>query len=236
MTAQFSSPFSTRHLRRSLKRGLARQAIAVAGQRQADHKAAFAEFRRIAPNRKALERCVQRLRLASGTVSAGISDGRLILVLRNLCNVQTRSDGVEAFREDALIYTRIVVLLGRGGMATWINRASFSLHALERFVERSDCVIGPDLLPIIDTEAVALLRRAMAGDLIEQDDDSFIRARAEGVWAGSLDEASPDQSWAVSRDDACVPTFSARTFLGPSEMRPAVWLRWQTDPLLTLAV
>ena len=45
MTTQFSSPFSSRHLRRSLKRGLARQANAVAGQQQADHSAAFAEFR-----------------------------------------------------------------------------------------------------------------------------------------------------------------------------------------------
>ena len=234
MTAQFSSPLSSHHLRHSLKRGLARQAIAVAGQQQADHSAAFAEFRRLAPNRKALERCAQRFRIASGTVLAGISDGRLILVLRNLCNVQTRADGVEAFREDALIYTRFIVLLGKGGMATWINRASFSLHALERFVERSDCAIGPDILPMIDVEAVALLRRAMACDLIEQDDDCFIRARAEGVWAGSIDQALPDQSWDVARDDACVPTFSARTFLGPAEMRPAVWLRWQTDPNLSL--
>lgn len=79
-----------------------------------------------------------------------------------------------------------------------------------------------------------MLRHAMDGALIEQEDDCYLRARAEGVWAGSLDHASPDPGWAMNRDDACVPTFSARTFLGPGEVRPAVWLRWQTDPSLSL--
>jgi hypothetical protein len=32
-----------------------------------------------------------------------------------------------------------------------------------------------------------------------------------------------------------VPTFSARTFLGPEQMSPCVWLRWQDDTRLSLA-
>jgi hypothetical protein len=235
MTAQFSSQFSNRHLRRSLKRGLARQAIASAGKMQADHAAIFAEVRQLAPNRKAIERCVRRLRAGCGVVSTRLAGDRLIVVLRNLCVMQTRLVGVDAFQENALVYTRIVVSPGKRRMGSWINRGSFSLHAMERFVERTDCAIGSDILPAVDAEAVLMLRRAMDGDLIEQDDDCYLRARAKGVWAGSLDKTTPDQGWAMGRDDACVPTFSARTFLGPGEMRPEVWLRWQTDPSLTIA-
>lgn len=76
-----------------------------------------------------MERCVQRLWTGCGVVSAGLAGERLVVVLRNLCIVRTRSDGVDAFREDALIYTRIVALPRKGRMSTWINRASFSLHA-----------------------------------------------------------------------------------------------------------
>lgn len=235
MAVPSSCPFSTRQLRRSLKRGLARQAMAAARARQADHEPVFAELRRLAPSRKAMERCVLRLRKCLGIVSAGLAGDRLVVVMRNCCVLHTKAEGIEAFREDALIYTRIVAAPGKQKVGILINRVSFSRHALERFVERGDCAVDREILPIIDAEAAAMLRHAMEGELFEQNEDGYLRARAEGVWAGSLDHGLPDADWAMARSDACVPTFSARTFLGPDEMRPEVWLRWQADPSLSLA-
>ncbi|WP_096787628.1 hypothetical protein [Rhodobacter sp. CZR27] len=203
---------------------------------EADHAAVFALLRQVAPNRRAMERGVLRLRRLPGLVLAGIAGDRLVIVLRNSCAMETRSEGMDVFAEDALIYTRLTVEPGRARMQSWINRARFSLHALERLVERSTCALGSDFLGVVDGEAAALLKRCLAGGMIEHDGDSYLRAKEEGVWAGSLDLTLPEADWGVlTQPEARVPTFSVRTFLEPDEMKPCVWLRWQDDPRLSLA-
>ncbi|MDT8854119.1 hypothetical protein RNZ50_03535 [Paracoccaceae bacterium Fryx2] len=202
---------------------------------EADHAAVFVLLRQVSPNRRSTERAVLRLRRMPSVVAAGLADDRLVVVLRNSCAMVTRSDGVDIFTEDALIYTRVAVQFAKGRMHSWINRANFSQHALERLVERSRCPLGQDFLGVVDGEASALLKRCLAGEMIEHDGDSFLRARQEGVWAGSLDLTLPEPEWGGRADpEARVPTFSARTFLGPDEMRPCLWLRWQDDPRLSL--
>ena len=234
MIPPLSPSFGALYLRRSLKRGLARQAVATARKTQADHLMVFADINRLGPSRRAMERSILRLRKAKGVVSAGLAESSMVLILRNACILLTRADGVDAFQEDGLIYTRIVVTVAKGRLTTLINRASFSLHALERFVERSDCGLGADYVAFVDTEAKTLLRSAMNEDIIEHNDDSYVRARAEGVWAGSPDWTVPEPDWGFARTDPGVPTFSARTFLSPDAMKPEVWLRWKADPCLAL--
>lgn len=234
MIASLSPSFGALHLRRSLKRGLARQAVASARKTHADHLTIFAEINRLGPSRRTMERSILRLRKARGVVSAGLAGSSMVIILRNACVLLTRADGLDAFQEDGLIYTRIVVAVAKGRVTTLINRASFSLHALERFVERSDCKLGADYLTSVDSEAKTLLRSAMNEDIIENKDDSYVRARAEGVWAGSTDWTVPEPDWGFARTDAGVPTFSARTFLSPDEMKPEVWLRWKADPRFAL--
>jgi hypothetical protein len=146
----------------------------------------------------------------------------------------TRSKGVDVFTEDALIYTRVAVLPEKQKVITWINRANFSLHALERFVERSGCALGLGVVDAIDAEAETLLRSVIQGCLFAQDGDDYLRAREAGVWAGSQDVTSAEQGWRFEQEEALIPTFSARTFLSPDEMRPDVWLRWQDDPRLSM--
>lgn len=236
MTVEISRPSEARHLRLSLKRGLARQAMARAARAQADHASIFSELFRMAPNRRGMERTVLRLRKAPGVVSAGIARGTVVVVLRTACAMVTRTEGVDAFTEDALIYTRMTVVREKRKEGTSISRASVSRHALERFIERGNCPLGPDVLDAVDAEAATLLGRAVRGDLIAHDGDDYLRARGAGVWAGSLDLTPPEPGWRTGREDACIPTFSARTFLGPDEMKPCVWLRWQDDPRLSMAV
>jgi hypothetical protein len=235
MTVQFSSSSHARHRRLSLKRGLARQATTRAAKVQADHEVIFTELRRMAPNRRGMERTVLRLRRAPGVVCAGIARGFVVLVLRNVCAMVTRTDGVDAFTEGAMIYTRVSVLPEKGRVGCWINRASFSLHALERYIERGNCELGAGILDVVDAEAVALLRRVVQGGSFAHEWDEYLSGGEAGVWAGSQDATRPDPSWGVAREDVCIATFSARTFLGPDQMKPCVWLRWKDDPRLSLA-
>lgn len=137
---------------------------------QADHSAVSLQISELAPNRKAMERGVCRLRRMPGVVSAGLSEGRMIINMRNPCVLLTRAEGYDAFQEEGLVYTRIVVAPRKNGVATWINRANFSLHALERFVERSDCRLGVEFLSALDSEAVAMLRGLMAGGMLDHGD------------------------------------------------------------------
>jgi hypothetical protein len=232
MNVQSSPPSGARHRRLSLKRGLARQVVTAAAKAQADHEVIFAQIRRMAPNQRAMERTVLRLRRASGVICAGIAKGSVVVVLRNVCTMLTRTEGVEAFTEEAVIYTRVAALPKKGKVVFWINRASFSLHTLERFIERSNCDLGAGILHVVDAEAVLLLRRVVQGGLFEQDGDEYLPAN-EGVWAGSLDVTRPEPSWHIVQD-ATIATFSARTFLGPEQMKPCVWLRWRDDPRLSL--
>lgn len=235
MTVQFSLPTDARHLRLSLKRGLARQAMTRAAKAQADHEAIFTELRRMAPNRRGMERTVLRLRRAPGVLCAGIAKGSVVVVLRDVCTMVTRTEGVEAFSEDAVIYTRVGALPEKGRMSFWINRVSFSLHALERFIERGKCELGAGVLDVVDAQAVSLLRRVVQGRAFAHEGDEYLSAGDAGVWAGSQDSTRPDPSWGIVREEACIPTFSARTFLGPDQMKPCVWLQWQDDPRLSIA-
>jgi hypothetical protein len=224
MTIQFSTAKEPRHLRLSLKRGLARQAVSKAQKAQADDAAIFSELRSVSPNRRSMERSVLRLRKSHGVVRAGIFNGRMIVVFRHACAI---------FSENALIYTRVSVFAGKGKLGMWINRVSFNQHALERLIERSRCRIRPDFLSSVDAEAAAALKLAQDGEWIEDDGDDYIPSRENGVWAGSLDFSSPDPEWGLQKAGAQIPVFSARTFLGPEEMKPSVWLRWQDDPCLS---
>lgn len=230
---QFSAAKEPRQLRLSLKRGLARQAVSKAQKAQADDAAIFSELRSVSPNRRSMERSVLRLRKSRGVVRAGIADDKMIVVFRHVCAMLTRQDGVDLFSENALIYTRVSASAGKGKLGIRINRVSFNQHALERLVERSRCRIRPDFLSSVDAEAVAALKLAQDGEWIEDNGDDYIQSRENGVWAGSLDFSSAEPEWGLQQADAQIPVFSARTFLGPEEMKPSVWLRWQDDPCLS---
>lgn len=226
----------TRLHRKSLKRGYARRALTEALRAAPDHAAIFDLLSRGRRNPKAVQRVIARLRGRSGVALAGLAGGEICVVLRDACNLCTRLEGQDVFTEDALRYTQVRVEAGRARVRFRLHQASFGRHALERMVERSACDLGPGFLGLVDREAFCILRQMAAGDLIAQADDEFARARHRGVWAGGVDLAQPDPDWALNPDgapsctEACIPVFSARTFLGPDEMKPVVWLRWQTDP------
>ena len=227
------APFP-RHLRLSLKRGLARHAFAEAHRAGGDAGAVVSSLQRIAPNDRATARAVRRLRKDRAVVACGLSGGAVVATVREVRAATTRCHGLDAFVEDALIFVRVAVTAGRRKVTTRIDAASFSLHALERFVERGGTDPRAGLLAAVDREADAILRQAARGSAIRDRDDTYRAAVAEGVWAGSEDLFEPDAAWGPAWAGRKVPVFSVRTFLGPEEMNPCVWLAWRDDPHLRI--
>ena len=175
MSIQFPDPIGSRSLRRSLKRGLARQTMQHARTADADSDKIFAALRKMKPNRLVMERLVHRLRRLPGVVRAGIgAEGRgVVIVLRNVCETVTRAEAADLFSECALLFTRVCAVAQRDSVQFGINRATFCLHALERFVERSQSPLDPSFLAAVDAEAVVLLRAGASSARIEHDGDSY---------------------------------------------------------------
>ncbi|MBC2834067.1 hypothetical protein [Paragemmobacter straminiformis] len=221
-------------IRASLKRGLARAAFTQAAAADPDLASVVAATRAMHPNRKALERSQARLSRLSGVVKAAIAadGGGVVVVLRNRREVVTQAQSVEVFSEPSLFYTRLVIRPGKQATSYALVQVSFCLHALERCVERSDVALDRPLLPVIDAEAVRLLRRLWQNKGIVDDGDTFFGALKQGVWAGSIDRCALEDGCGLAclTPDGAVPLYSIRTFLSPEEMRPTVWLKWKDDP------
>ena len=224
-------------MRVSLKRGLARQTMDHAERCEADLPALFALARDLSPNGKAVDRMAGRIVKKAGVVQVSRSTEGLVVVVRNMRHLVNIADGANVFAETALIYTRIHIKPGRHGPAFYLNRASFCRHALERFVERSQVALNLPMLETVDAEAVRLLRDQASGRMIGVGEDSLIRAVAPGAWAGGVDQIFPEDDWGLTLCDGAtrLPLFSVRTFLGPAQMRPTVWLKWNDDPLMQMA-
>jgi len=220
-------------LRVSLKRGLARQAIAIAERTAPDLPGLWRMAAGLRPNAKALQRLASRIKGHRGVTRVALArDGRgLALTARAVRQVEARAEGQTVFHETGLIYLRAQVALARGVTTIRLCAVSFCGHALERLVERSDLPLEAALLPRVDAEAQAIFRGWERSALILDEGDEYYPAATPGVWAGGHDEMAPDPDWNLIPDGApMLPMFSARTFLSPDQMRPAVWLRWRDDP------
>lgn len=219
----------SRSLRRSLKRGLAREALAHARMDEADIPRIIATCQDLRPNAKALSRHAQRLSRMRGVVRASVAAGGIVLVLRNVRQMVSRTEGADLFAETTLFYTRLTMKCSHQGIGFTLSRASFCLHALERLVERS--LVAPDrpMLSAVDGEARAVLRALAQAEVIEDGAERYLRACQSGVWAGSVDRSALEEDWGLSYGTEAAPivVFSVRTFLGPDEMRPTLWLSWQ---------
>lgn len=214
--------------RGALKRGLARQAMRHGAAAQADLPALFKLLAGLRPNKKALERMALRLSGRKGVLRVAVGPRGLVLITRAQAEITTCSDDITLFAEPALIYTQTVIHC-EGISRYSMTQCSFSTHALERLVERGKAPLDTPLLPAVDAEAVAILRGFRKNRQIEHDDGTFIQGVADGLWAGCIDHTVLDPDWGLVFPDPAVriPIFSARTFLGPDEIRPMVWLRWK---------
>jgi hypothetical protein len=224
-------------LRTSLRRGLARQAIVMAGRKTADFRALFDMASSLRPNRKGLERMAERLKAQQGVVRVALgAEGKtLVYTARALRDVEARVEGETAFCETGLIYLQVRVGLQGGCILFRLRAVGFCQHALERLVERSSVPLDSALLPHVDAEAVAIFRHWSRAALIVDQDDHFYPAGTAGVWAGAHDAMGFDSDWPLVTETApTVPLFSARTFLSEAEMRPTVFLRWKDDPACQL--
>lgn len=224
-------------LRVSLKRGLARQAIAIADRDAADMPGLIRMAAGLRPNAKAVERLALRLKGRPGVVRVAMAPGgkALSFITRAVRAVEARVEGATVFHETGLIYLRARVGMMGPGLGFQLSAVSFCAHALERLVERSDIDLQTALLPQVDAEARAIFRGRDRAAGIEEAGDEYYPAETPGMWAGGHDEMALDPDWGLSNGCGRLPVFSARTFLSEAEMRPTVWLRWKDDPACRMA-
>jgi len=140
------------------------------------------------------------------------------------------------FREESVLYILMKIELRAGRVSFGFCAIGFCLHAIERLVERSDLPLEP-VLPALDAEALAAFGKLALEAVIEDRAEHFLRASTPGVWAVSPDRMALDPDWRLqSPTGTGIPLYSMRTFLGPNEMRPTLWLRWRDDPSCQIAV
>lgn len=227
MQIQHNQFATSASLRSALKRGLARQALASATRDAADIPKLVRIAAGMRPNPKAIRRLAHQLSALKGIAQVAIRDTDLVVFARNPCDIRTEVERQEIFSERALVYTRLAISCARGRTAFDLTRASFCLHALERLVERGTASLNAPLLPVVDAEAVHLLRALTRGRDFTESNDHFVPALGNGVWAGSLDRAGLEDDWGlVTTGAAGIPLFSARTYLGEEQMRPTLWWAW----------
>jgi len=232
MSAPRSTLAVSTKLRLSLKRGLARQAFMHADILPANLPRLIDMAQDLRPNRKALDRLGARFLKMPGVVRVRVSPGArgLSVVARCPRGVVTCANGVEMFREESVLYILMKIGLEAGRVRFGFCALGFCLHAIERFVERSDLPLEP-ILPALDAEALAAFGQLSAEAVIEDREEHFLRASMPGVWAVSPDRMALDPDWGLQSPAVTgIPLYSVRTFLGPNEMRPTLWLRWRDDP------
>lgn len=211
--------------RRSLARGLARQAMTEAACDDADISRILTELHGMAPNTRSRRRFAARLRRQCGVVQArAVADG-LVVVLRSVLMVDLRKEGVTCFSEERIAWTRVHVACGKGKISFSLNTVHATHHAIQRRVERSECPLT-EVLGDMDAAMLRALARLSEGSVLTDRDDDYLPAR-QGVWAGGLEETSADPTWGPAfRQGAPLQVFAIRTYLGEDEMRPTVWLGW----------
>lgn len=220
-------------LRLSLKRGLARQAIATAERDAPNMPGLFRLAAGLRPNAKAVERLALQLKARPGVVRVTMArNGKsLTFITRSVREVEARVEGETAFQETGLIYLPAAVGMTGPMLGFHLTAVSFCAHALERLVERSSVDLqSAALLPQIDTEAQAIFRGWDRAARIAEDGDEYYPAATPGLWAGGHDEMGIEPDWNLFNACGRLPIFSARTYLSEAEMRPTVWLRWKDDP------
>ena len=234
LPAEFAS---SRSVRCSLKRGLARRALDGALHDDANLPEVTGMMRASGRGNVALGRARRRILGQPGVLRTGLlPEGRgLSVTLRNWRQIVTRFNGEPVFSEPAIIYTLAVYEAGRTVSRLKLARASFSPHALERLVERTALSLDMPLLVAVDREASMVLAALLDKASIEDEGDFYISAFQPGVWARNLDQEEPEPDLAACLPgEASLPLFSVRTFLSPDEMRPTLWLRWRRDTRMTM--
>lgn len=211
--------------RRSLARGLARQAMTEAACDDADTSRILTELHGMAPNARSRQRFAARLRGRRGVVHArALADG-LVVILRSAMTVDLRKEGVTCFSEERIAWMRVHVRCGKGSISFRLDTVHATHHAIQRRVERSDCPLT-DVLGDMDAAMQRALERLSQGGVLTDRDDDYLPAR-RGVWAGGMEEIRADPAWGRAFQQAStLQVFAIRTYLGEDEMRPTVWLGW----------
>ncbi|SFE93335.1 hypothetical protein [Roseivivax sediminis] len=214
-------------MRKSLARGYARQVLDAAHRDGCCEQALESALGKMPRKGRGLARWCQQVRRRSGVLAvAQRSDRTLVIDYRkSACGQRMDAEG-RLFKEETLNYTRYLVTAWRAGYEFIPVRASFSAHAIQRFVERGTVSLGDDFGAQLDMEGRRVLQGFEHGQHFVDGADYFATVRDDGVWAGAFEDAQEERWWPTAKGCVSFRWMAFRTFLGPDEMRPVIWHRW----------
>ena len=219
-----------------LARGYSLQIFENSERNGCDIEGIFKLLFNLNPNKKSYSRCKNKLEKIAGVIKCGISNDetpKLQIIFRSCFLSKTIHEGGDCFDEQVVSYTRLDVWPHDGQVSVSSYRALFSIHALQRFIQRTDVDYRDKLETAVNLEGIACLSALSGNYLLGSDTNAYAPSiKFMGAWAVEVTRGEAEIGWpnTSSGDRPEVRILSVSTFLSPDEMSPQVYLQWNGDP------
>tara|TARA_B100000780_G_C21000503_1_gene400312 strand:- start:110 stop:847 length:738 start_codon:yes stop_codon:yes gene_type:complete len=216
--------------------GYSRQLFEKIAVRSCDIKRVFKLLFNLNPNKKSYSRTRRKLEKLNGVIKCGLSKERiprLQIVLRSCLISKTVQEDTELFDEQVVSYTRLDTWFGNGRLAFCACRVLFSIHALQRFIQRTSIDYKNQLERSVDLEGITCLSALVDDTLLGSDTNAYAPSnKFIGAWPAEVTQSEAENGWpdTSAGDLPKIRTLSVRTFFSPDEMSPQVYLQWNGDP------
>ena len=215
--------------RKRLAKGYARQQFEHILKNSVSLPEVLDQIHSIRPNKKSLQRVANRIRRSKGIISVGYSTkSKLSLQVfsRSAFTLKHLHENNELFDEDAIAFTRIDVEVDKRGFSTSSYRALFSLHSIQRLIERAKFNISKSLGDVVKNEGLCVLTKLKKDDVFGYGERMYLRSNNfSGVWAGEVTLSSENMGGKMEMMN--FKTFNNRTFLSQDEMSPEIFIQWK---------
>jgi hypothetical protein len=230
--------FSTRNstVGDRLARGYGSQLIERQKEKNCNIEEVFKLLFNLNPNRKSYFRTKKKLENLNGVVKCGMSKEEvptLQIVFRSYFLSKIIQEDMGSFEERVISFTRLDAWSSGSEVAVCACRVFFSIHALQRFIQRTNIDYRDGLENAVDLEGLNCVNALKRGDLLGSDTYSYAASnKFIGAWPGEVSQSLKETGWPQpsSGDHSKIKTLSIRTFLSPDEMSPQVYLQWKDDP------
>ena len=190
------------------------------------------------PNTKSYARISKRLRTFEGVIKSGVSKQKqpLLQILFRTCFVSETFKGSEkVFDEETISYTRLDAQLKHNSILFTAQRVFFSLHAIQRLIQRSNLNFRKPraLEQALNAEGLVCLAALKDDSYFGSETNSYVRSKNFlGAWPTEVTMSHFDAGWprTPGEDQRKFQTLSVRSFISPDEMTPQVYLLWKNDP------
>ena len=219
-----------------LAKGYSNQLFERQKERSCNIEKVFKLLFNLNPNKKSYSRTRKKLENLNGVIKCGVSREEiptLQIVFRSCFLSKIVQEDMGYFDERAISYTRLDAWPSGGEVAVCASRVFFSIHALQRFIQRTEVDYRNGLENAVDLEGLNCVN-ALRGDyLLGSDTYAYVASNNFiGAWPAEVSQSSTETGWPQpsSGDQSKIKTLSIRTFISPDEMSPQVYLQWKDDP------